>query len=121
MRTVFAFVVASSIACGAAREPPAVAPREPPGASSPSETASAAPVASTSTSTTRPPLFDERREEAILACKRKECWPRGKGCFDACYEYNHPFNPQGHERCNENCRRSYGLDACEAKCERTTK
>lgn len=98
-----------------------------PDATAPSTTITAAP-STTSTAAPLPPIAsssppaDDRaareRAEAVLRCRQQRCWHLGKACFDNCHRHGHSRDPEGHTRCNESCRASHGIEACEAECER---
>jgi len=77
----------------------------------------APPVPEAAPPAARPPE-DPRVLDAALRCRRQRCANLGKACFDNCYRHGHPRDPEGHTRCNESCRSGYGVDACEAACER---
>jgi len=59
------------------------------------------------------------RQERALRCRRQRCFKLGKECFADCYRHGHPRFPEDHMRCNDSCRRSYGVEACEEECEKS--
>ncbi len=58
------------------------------------------------------PSFDQE-----MKCRREHCYVGGaRHCFDTCYKYNHPRDPQAHTACDDTCRHNYGIVECEQAC-----
>ncbi|MEZ4374073.1 MAG: hypothetical protein R3B07_24850 [Polyangiaceae bacterium] len=98
-----------------AEAPPATGAESSLGASAAPESSAAAAAPPAQSAPPESPWRASFEEE--MACRRAHCYTSGAAeCLRTCYRYNHPRNPEGHERCNDNCRHNYQLDACDELC-----